>query len=137
VRVPFLCLMLLGVLFASAQLPAAATDTVAAILANPSAYDGKSVELIGNVKDSTKESVVVKTIPVTWYRTQFCDAPNSCIFAINFTPVKFDPTQTTRLRGTYWADHWGTYRFHFINRIETKDLGPAPAAAPSPVPSGP
>lgn len=133
-RVLFSCLVCIGAIFGWALRPATAADTIAAILANPSAYDGKPVEILGTVKESQKFTVVAKSIPFSWFRTQFCEAATTCIFAIGFSPVKFDPQQTMRMRGTYWVNHEGPNHFKYDNRIELKDV--VPADSPSPASTG-
>jgi hypothetical protein len=111
------------VFLAASPVRVTAADTIAAIVANPTDYDGKAVDVTGTVKDVQALTESYSTTVTHWYRVELCDDDGSCLIAVRFAPVKVDRSRPVRITGTYWwSRHDDPEPFTFLHVMEIKSI---------------
>ena len=115
--------VLAALFLSAAPAPGVAADSIAAIVANPEAYDGKTIDVTGNVTSVQSLTQTFLTTVTHWYRVELCDDDDTCIVGVRFVPVKIDTHRPVRVTGTYWwSKHESVEPFTFNNLLEIKSL---------------
>ncbi len=105
--------------------PVLAADSIDAIIANPSAFDGKSVQVHGTVAD-----VKQKTSRKGNDYTLFDVCETKCVHIYARGKVGVNDGATVTISGTFTAvKHMGN--FDITNQIEANDGSGTPAPAPA------
>lgn len=111
---------------AVSALPASAADSIDAIVANPSHYDGNGVDVTGTAKDvrarTSKKGNEYETFQVC--QTQ-------CVNVYSFGHPAVANGQTVRVQGSFVADK-SMGSFEIKNEIDAGDDGVSVPAAASP-----